>query len=106
MVKLILVAVIRMFASFVNYTMPEEDIEVYTISEQEAEEIDNYEMDELINYEFYLDKEEDELFNFKSIMAENGEEYYVVNIDVWEEFNFYLITDDNYKMLYYSCDRY
>ena len=106
MVKFILITIIRMFASFVNYSM-QEDIEVCCISESEQEELescDDYET--IIEWEKYFDEEEDEYLSFQSIELGNGDEYYIVGIEFWDEFDFCLITDDNYRMIYYAVDRY
>ncbi len=105
MVKFILTMVIKMFMSFVGMTLVE-DTEVYNVDDAYVTKYEEMDYTEILNYEMYLDKEEEQNIDFIGVEYEDGTEMYGLVYDC-NEFEFQIVTNNTgdilaYNILYYK----
>lgn len=104
MLKLMLVMVVKMFMGFVDVTLVD-DTEVYLVSEQEQQMLEDMNYETIMEKEVYFGEEDEYYFDFIGIEADNGQEYFTLYYES-DEFDFGISTDANGKVLYYIITRY
>lgn len=105
MKSLILTIVLRMFMAFVG-TQLVEDTEVYLMDVEAYEtKYDSMDYEDILNVDRYLDKEETIEFILEGYVYENGDEFYTMGIDN-DDFEFVIVVDENYDVLYYTISWY
>ena len=104
MKNLILTIIVKMFMAFVAQTCVD-DTTVILMNEDVYNSYENMDYEEILSYEKYLDKAEEQELTLVGYEFDNGSEFYVLDYDC-NDFEFGIAVDENYNLVAYGISWY